>query len=347
MDNDTQVFILGAGCSLCGGYPLAKDVPAGLEEFSRSLDTSSANIKRCVENTIQLMKKNEVSTIDQLAQFYSGSDRQILADAKIAMSAHFLSIEQTACDKAYESYSAFFEDLLTFGNERSIEAKLKNTPCRVLTFNYDRLFERTFLKWVKRYEPQNVSHEGRGLHQSLNNGMNDIVDVRVHTDRFAFLKLHGGIGQSHRDNDGGFRYPYWPELDKDVPEIRDDNYFSRKGYERDAPLIIFPAEKPAQLHENEFKKWSFFRYSSSIWQAAQSICEQATEIRLLGYSIQFVDRLHFKEYLIKPAIKCQRITIENVPSSRREIERTLKTIRSELGASWQIEFEESRFPSAS
>jgi hypothetical protein len=35
MTNPTEVYILGAGCSVCGGYPLASEVTANLLNFAQ------------------------------------------------------------------------------------------------------------------------------------------------------------------------------------------------------------------------------------------------------------------------------------------------------------------------
>jgi len=341
MAQSLRVFILGAGCSVCGGYPLAKDVPASMRLFADGLSSSAEKIRNCVNETLKLMAKHDVVTIDQLAQ--NAIEASALNDAKIAMAAHFLSIEESAAERAFSRYSLFFDELFGYGSGRSLSDKIKSTPCRVLSFNYDRLFERTFLRWAGRFDPQNLMLSGTGAHRLLNNGLGDILDIPIHDDQFSFLKLHGGVGQSHRNRDGGFRYPYWPELDKPIPEMVYANFYSRKHHEGDRPLLVFPNEKLDQLHGEGQNEWSFHRYTSLVWKAAKYICEEATEIRLIGYSMQSVDRFYFKEYLLKPANKCQRIVIENRTTEKADLLRQLRAIQTELGASWQIEFEETRF----
>src|SRR6266540_2137899 len=63
----TKVYILGAGCSANCGYPLANQFVSQLEVFGKGLREEATRLKRCVEETANLMRANNVETVDDLA----------------------------------------------------------------------------------------------------------------------------------------------------------------------------------------------------------------------------------------------------------------------------------------
>ena len=62
--SDTTVHVLGAGCSVRYGYPLASGFVPELESFSHSLGDDAQQLKRCVDETVTLMRQESVQTID-------------------------------------------------------------------------------------------------------------------------------------------------------------------------------------------------------------------------------------------------------------------------------------------
>ncbi len=344
MEDNGIVYILGAGCSACGQYPLAKYVPARMAEFAQGLGDDAVLLRGCVERTVDLLGRHSVKTLDGLAEVLFNVDQEALNEAKMATSAFFLYWEEHAVKLAYPSYRALFEELLGCGRSVSLKSKMANAPSRVVTYNYDRLFERSYIKWAKSLEPDYPDVAG-DIHQLLGTGLGDIREVQLDSSKFCFVKLHGGAGQYYRDTDGGFRYPYRPQLSDPIPAMTDDFYHSHKGHERDTPLLMFPVEKAGFqfLSKPESRRWSFPLYNDAIWKAASQLCEKASEIKIVGYSMQPTDRAHFKEYLIQPAKNCKKITIRNRASERVELEQVLLKMRSELGAIWEIEFDDRDF----
>ena len=64
--NSKTVYILGAGCSVKCGYPLAKNFVPAFESFSPSLGGDAEKLKRAVDETVALMREANVQTVDEL-----------------------------------------------------------------------------------------------------------------------------------------------------------------------------------------------------------------------------------------------------------------------------------------
>ncbi|MDZ4287312.1 MAG: hypothetical protein U0984_05110, partial [Prosthecobacter sp.] len=193
--SQTRVYILGAGCSVCGGYPLAWEVRKALEDFAKdNLQVDETKeLRRCVEKTCELMDQHGIQTTDQLAQALGEDRRAEIEESKKAMSALFFSLEDVAVEKAYSQYARLFEELFEQGESPLMEDRVMATNCRVLTYNYDRLFERAFIKWAL---PQAERSDANAISKAvewLNSSLRNPSTAEFVPDRFALLKLHGGI----------------------------------------------------------------------------------------------------------------------------------------------------------
>ena len=167
---------MGAGCSVCGEYPMASQITAKLLDFAntRLAHDEAKEIHRCTVQTCEWMMKLGVETIDQLAGRLNGSEPDLIRDAKIAMSIYFLSVEEAAVRRALKNYTAFFEELFRFGVSELLQERVRVTPCRVITYNYDRIFERTFIEWAKQVDCNNEDLSGspdQFLQKYLNTGL--------------------------------------------------------------------------------------------------------------------------------------------------------------------------------
>lgn len=275
------VYILGAGCSVCGDYPIASQVTEKLLDFARTrLDREeSRELQRATLTTCRRLIEMGVETVDRLAGRLNGREPNVIRDAKLAMSIYFLSIEEAAVGRALGNYTEFFEELFRYGNSDVLDARVKATPCRVITYNYDRLFERTFIEWAKRIEPHSQDM-ARGLDgfitTYLNTGFGDPHGIGFEQKRFSFLKLHGGIGQFSRTNDYGFKHIYRPHLGSSIPDLTDNNYYQPVGYANDVPTLIFPADK--NLNNNSQNGGSFMEYMKALEKQALEFCQQSEEI---------------------------------------------------------------------
>ena len=63
-----KAYILGAGCSVCNGYPLAKDFLDALKQYQAALErrTNCEGLKQCLINTVSLLEKRGAPTIDRI-----------------------------------------------------------------------------------------------------------------------------------------------------------------------------------------------------------------------------------------------------------------------------------------
>ena len=155
----TTVYILGAGCSVKYGYPLAANFVPAFESFSRSLGGDAQKLKQAVDETVMLMREANVQTVDELVfrihnraldapehqstQAYGVRIRRILR-AKIATAALFLALEQRAKAETLDSYQHLIRKI--FPGSGDWQQRFRETRCHLLTFNYDRLFEMALLR---------------------------------------------------------------------------------------------------------------------------------------------------------------------------------------------------------
>lgn len=342
--NDLKVYILGAGCSVGCGYPLATGFVSVLEEFSADLarNPGCAKIKRACDETVRLLKEHGANTVDDLvarlgAQARDSSqvltinerqrlDRQVDA-AKIATYAFFLHLESQARTKL-SRYDNFLREIL--GQPPQWRRSLATSKVRVLTFNYDRLFELAFSRgcnWVNHQPPLYG-------HQYLNAGFDysSGTGITFAPDRFAFLKLHGSVGIRSRieegwdqDEHGGALPTYDTKIDgspSQYVELTDERLLGQHNhpnpYERyPKPLIVFPHEKPFVPPGNQ-TLLHFRDYIPAVWEEAKRICQQATEIRFIGYSFAPMD-WNYVFPLLEAAQGCKQLIVQNRPGTAERI----------------------------
>jgi hypothetical protein len=175
VEKGLNVYILGAGCSAAYGYPLAQDFRADLKSYGEQLATRAGcdRLRRAVAETVSLMERHASHTVDRLVRHLDEQvnssyppgvmrlaadplirnwetarrsvDEQIL-DAKRVTMARFIELEAAARDRDLSGYRDFLGDILD-GNRRL--SVLANTKSRVLSFNYDRLFEKAFAVYFR------------------------------------------------------------------------------------------------------------------------------------------------------------------------------------------------------
>lgn len=160
MELGTKVYILGAGCSAGFGYPLGNGFVQALDSFGQTLTApDKQQVKRAVERTVELLQSRSIATLDELVArvndgvFDEGSHSFVqkeqkreerIYEAKIATVALFLSLEPAALKTGLASYSNLLREILP-GHDHWMR-RLETTSHRILSFNYDRLFEMAFLQ---------------------------------------------------------------------------------------------------------------------------------------------------------------------------------------------------------
>lgn len=345
--NNTIVYILGAGCSVKYGYPLAANFVSKFESFSRSLGSDAHKLKQAVDETVMLMHEENVQTVDELVfrihnralddpqqqstQAYQVRLQRIL-QTKIATVALFLSLEQGAKAEILDSYQRLI--LKIFPGSGLWQERCRDARCHLLTFNYDRLFEMALLREF-RIDADTQLLYGEEI---LNSGLNDLMGYSMDfkDDRFCFLKLHGSIGMRIHEQYG--QPCYYPYLDGTKPgekiEINDERFFAKSGnrlpQDRDPePLIMFPFEKYF-IREGSANKLPFREYIGTVWRQAERIVAKASEIWFIGYSFAMMDRTAVVD-LLAHAKQCKSLVIQNRPGEAEKICQMLSVEHPDLG----------------
>jgi hypothetical protein len=313
MEKGGTVYILGAGCSVDCGYPLATGFINALSMFAQSLTSPECKrIKQAAENTAKLLTERGVSTIDSLVSsltnerfglnFRSQVDEAALDekiyDAKIATNALFLQLEPNALSRLGR-YERFLWKV--FPGHGHWQRELSKADTRVLTFNYDRLFEMAF---VRRFQIDTGQYPIYG-ENVLNSGLifTEKESVNIASDTFCFLKLHGSVGMAVREEYGKpCHYCHCDGItsSKSRP-VADDDFYPRRvkdpNDKRPEPLIIFPNEKDYVRSNNN--RFPYREYVTKVWHSAEQVVADATQINVIGYSFHPIDRKSLVNLLSK------------------------------------------------
>lgn len=309
-----------------------------LAKFRDSLGNDAVKLRCLVTKTLetvdQLRAQGEsVDTLDTLARLiHQGradgkikksmvERRPLVVAAKVSVAALFLFLEREAVQKGLPGYRQLlgrvFPDKPKVGFRRAIELSRH----RILTFNYDRLFELAF----RQYYPGYASTEALYSPAVLNSGLSLAVPETIEIDRskFSFLKLHGSSGfyGLSTETDPSKKQTKIEHIHsipnlKTMPSITDAEFFYPKdssdpihsGKPKPA-LITFPHEKD-HLTQYTDNLLPFKNYTPAIWEAAHDFVSQAQEIHILGYSCPDADAKAL-ESLFAAAKNCRRYLIEN------------------------------------
>lgn len=333
---NSTLIILGAGCSLKSGYPLAKDMFPRLAEFrDSSLGKDAVKLSELVTKTLDLVKRlrkqgESAETLDALARLLhegkAGGNtmlerNRLVVDAKVSVAALFLFLEREAVRKKLPGYQKLL--VRVFGNNPKIGFRkaIELSRHRVLTFNYDRLFELAF----RQYFPDFDGTEALYCPTVLNSGLSlqEPEKLEIHRSKFSFLKLHGsagfyGVSEETDPSKTETRIEHIHNIPdpKTTPPITDDEFFFLNGSAdpihsgKPKPVLItFPHEKD-HLKQYTDNLFPFKNYTPAIWDAAHDFASQAQEIQILGYSCSNADAQALKS-LFAAAKTCRRYLIEN------------------------------------
>lgn len=324
-----KVYILGAGCSVKYGYPLAKDFLGSLKQYQAVLErrTNCERLKQCLAKTITLMEKHSAPTIDRLVCWiedevagqgfhwtqglevakFEQTVQEKIRDAKIVTVAIFLEREAAAWQTGLPGYGNFLN--IIFDGNRNPDALQSTSDC-VLSFNYDRLFEMAFTDHFKLDAHANC-YAKNWLNAGLDFLNNQTSDFAL--DHFSFLKLHGTAAMQVADQHGQKRYGM--NALRKFEWIIDDNFFwpaektaSPIPRENPEPLIVFPHEKE-RAREGK-TAFNFDNYIRTTWSQAEKVIEDAEQIWAIGYSFDPTDRKSVFEILRKNKAKCE-IVVQN------------------------------------
>jgi hypothetical protein len=345
------VYILGAGCSANFGYPLAKCFRATLKEYADKLGQRSncQRLRQSVDNTVKLMEQHNSRTVDRLVsklvdeihlqrqplgivvtQRHCDLDRQEreqILDAKRATVALFLERETSARRSGLQGYREFLETIFEGNRDPDV---LRSTSRRVLSFNYDRLFEIAFGEFFRLKSDMSLYGQAR-----LNSGLNlfswgDPADVDL--SRFSLLKLHGTAGIRVSEQDGQSRYGWYANLNQSDIIVEDKLFWPETGkpsahLREPEPLIAFPFEKDRARSGGT--SFLFDNYLRTIWGHrgkagyAEQLIQEAKKIWVIGYSFDPHDRTALIELLRKSGSCPIFIRSETKEEARRICEEEL------------------------
>ena len=355
---ESTVYILGAGCSYAGdkGYPLASEFIESLSAFGSKISSKPAcrRIHKAVQDTVALLNACQswschASTIDwminlilreqcddlltAIAGVNSPSIIQIdelqrlaVRKAKVATAACLLDKEDVARGALIDRYRDFIQRKILHDGGPSTPTlhRLRQSGARVLSFNYDRMFELAFFAAFG-----DASLRGQyayGTH-ALNSGLQLGGKVgEFDPGTFCFLKVHGSIGLMCNQDGFGQQVRQLSDIASwaSPTPTSDSTYFSDQPTWqtwRD-PLIVFPYEKDFVMSNNN-SGLVFRDYIKSVWEHASQTIQEASEIWVIGYSFDPTDRKYLIN-LLKKAKNCKRIVIQNLKDECDRIDRLLR-----------------------
>lgn len=331
-ENQLEIIILGAGCSARYGHPLAQNFCTDLAEYGDEL-TERPNcdrLRQAVSDTVKLLERHGSPTIDRLVRHLDEQvnsthpggimpaahplvqsweterarvDEQIL-DAKRVTMARFIELEHRARERVLSGYRDLLGDI--FRGSRN-PAALAVSKCRVLSFNYDRLFEKAFAEYFRLQPGRYIYCDDPEL---LNSGWRGwggpLMAEGITPDRFCFLKLHGSaLAWLDRFHGEGRCIPCG------IGEAVNDQFLWRNGTAASPiapqPFIVFPHEKEGVIQSGHTPPGA--PYLKKVWSKAEQLFQSARKIRVIGYSFDRNDRPFLMERLGRCPRDC-KIVVE-------------------------------------
>lgn len=305
-------------------------VPA-LCEFAEGLGMNAERLRGAVNRTVELMRQLKVETIDELAyrlHHCTAVDTSLslseqtklryrqMNEAKVSVAALFHSLESQAAASGLKSYHSFLHRIFPSVSGGNYLKQLECSPARVLSFNYDRLFEIAFLQHFA-VDPNYALYYEYGLNSGLTPIQNTMV--KFFDGRFSFLKLHGSVGMVAEDAHGDVYHGHLKPCVDGAFEVTDAAFFTRDTQKSitdqpRSPLIYFPHEKTTLLSEQQAGSPNRV-YAREVWKQAAVIAAQAAEITLIGYSVCETDFAYVLP-LLRSATNCAQIVIQNPDADR-------------------------------
>lgn len=324
-----KVIVLGAGASVPYGCPAARDVLKGMSLFADALKTNPW-LQGVVRRTVDLMGRSGSSTCDEFVyKALSGNIDEILRsvnqkvpviglrygavnEAKIATNALFLSLESTALASGLRGYKDLITEIIASSDP--LPNALRSSEYRVLSFNYDRLFEHAFKGFCNALSTS--PFYGPSL---LNAGLPAEYCYSLQfKEGFSFLKLHGSAGMIACDDvvGCGVEYKSGERSIRDGAPIgfNENDYIEQRGDKMvriAEPLIAFPYEKDHILKGKQ-SELRFKDYIEKVWNQAGDIMRHASHVRFIGFSFAPMDKT-WVDHLIAGLAPGTPVIIQNLP----------------------------------
>ncbi len=338
------MIVLGAGASAAYGYPVAAGFCAGLEKFAQELGDGQSRIQKAVLDTVSLLKEHHFQTLDELV--YSVMQRaldlkmlssienysrrlRIIHDAKVATAAYFMSLEGAARTNSLSGYRSLVHR--TLGGADDLFSASRSSGCRILSFNYDRLFEIALFR-LRGMDHRYLPYGKDMLNAGLSHAFGDEFGFRE--NGFCLAKLHGSVGVRIEEQHGRPKYSFYDDVTaKDSQSVPNDLMFfgsSAGPFRGDnvEPLIVFPWEKDFVLGGNS-NKLPYRSYLESVWRQAELVMSSASEVRFIGFSFAAMD-IKWTLSLLKCVTSGTRVLVQNLAGEAEALCRRLLADHGDL-----------------
>jgi hypothetical protein len=301
--NDGHIItVLGAGASAQCGFPLADDFFPRVRAFGESLGENCLRLKQVIDYVVTKAGELDCLTPDDLAlrmyQTRRGENRDVTINvlyyARIVTDAFFLHIEKQAATSTMRAFKDYWHEVV--GNySQNWGGGFPSTRHRLVTFNYDRIAELSFVRHFPEIASNGMDLYGPGM---LNTGFSSWRNALQFGDGFCYLKLHGTVGVMPLGRNEvaaafGDRFVHYASgLGDQSPEITDNLYFEPGGNGLPkrtlTPLVAFPVDK--QHVESGGEEYNFKDYIDAVGGKAREIFPQAARIEIIGYSFRAPDK---------------------------------------------------------
>lgn len=256
MSDGYIITVLGAGASAGCGFPLADDFFPRAKAFGELVAAKCPVLKRVIDYVVAKAQELDCLTPDDLAlrmyqtrfgENYSEA-LNVLYYARTITDAFFLHTERQTSASTMRAFKDYWHEALG-GYSQKWRTGFPKTKHRLVTFNYDRLAELTFVRHFPEIANNGMDLYGPGM---LNTGFSGWRRALEFEDGFCYLKLHGTvgvmpIGRNEVDAAFGHRFAHYAGLTNKTFEISDSLYFETSEAElpkrKLAPLIVFPIDK--------------------------------------------------------------------------------------------------------
>ena len=259
-------------------------------------------MRTVIEYVVAKAQELDCLTPDDLAlQMYqtrTGQNHKVnldlLYNSRIVTDAYFLHLERQALNSTMRAFKDYWHEVV--GNySQNWRGGFPDTPHRLVTFNYDRIAELSFVRHFPAIATNGMDLYGPHM---LNTGFSGWRSGLTFEDGFCFLKLHGTVGvMPLGPNEAGYAFGdrfvhYAAGLANENPAITDELYFEANGSDlperKLIPLIAFPVDK--QHVESGGQEYNFKEYIDVVGTKAREIFHQAERIEVIGYSFRAPDK---------------------------------------------------------
>jgi hypothetical protein len=283
------------------GYPLADNFFPRAKVFGESMADKCPQLKRVIDYVVAKAEELDCLTPDDLAlrmyqTRYGGNHDEalsVLYYSRTITDAFFLHTERNVSASTMRAFKDYWHEALGSYSQRW-RTGFPKTKHRLVTFNYDRMAELSFVRHFPEIANNGMDLYGPGM---LNTGFSGWRSALQFEDGFCYLKLHGTVGvmpvgRNEIDAAFGHRFAHYTGLKHKNLEITDALYFEPSDTDlpkrKFAPLIVFPIDK--QHVEDGGEEYNLKDYIDAVGGKAREVFSNAERIDIIGYSFRAPDK---------------------------------------------------------